>query len=299
MIETIPYPGETFALLTAVVWAFAVILFKKSGESVHPIALNIFKNILAFILFIPTILLSGGELIRTVPVNDYLLILTSGIIGIGIADTLFFKSLNLLGAGLVAIVSCTYSPAIIIFSYLFLGEILTWWQIAGVFMIILAVLTAISRKKQSDIKRRNLILGIIYGVLGSLLTGIGVVIVKRILEDSPLLWVTELRLLGGIMALLVILTFHSGRKKIIGSLRAGRNWIYTISGSFAGAYMAMAIWLAGMKYAQASTASALNQTSNIFIFIFAWLLLKEPVTLRRAIGIFLGISGALLVTFGA
>jgi len=166
-------------------------------------------------------------------------------------------------------------------------------------MIILAVLTAISRKKQSDIKRRNLILGIIYGVLGSLLTGIGVVIVKRILEDSPLLWVTELRLLGGIMALLVILTFHSGRKKIIGSLRAGRNWIYTISGSFAGAYMAMAIWLAGMKYAQASTASALNQTSNIFIFIFAWLLLKEPVTLRRAIGIFLGISGALLVTFGA
>jgi drug/metabolite transporter (DMT)-like permease len=298
MINMIPYPGETFALLTAIIWAIAVILFKKSGESVHPIALNIFKNLLAFILFIPTILLSGGDLIYNISVNDYLLILASGVLGIGIADTLFFKSLNLLGAGLIAIVNCTYSPAIIIFSFLFLGEILTWWQIAGAIMIALAVLTAISRKKQGDITRRNLTFGIIYGVLGSLLTGIGVVIVKRVLEYSPLLWVTELRLLGGIIALLLILIFHSGRKKIIASLSAGQNWGYTISGSFTGAYMAMAIWLAGMKYAQASTASALNQTSNVFIFIFAWLLLKEPVNLRRGIGILIAISGALLVTFG-
>jgi len=57
------------------------------------------------------------------------------------------------------------------------------------------------------------------------------------------------------------------------------------------------LWLAGMKYAQASTASALNQTSNIFIFIFAALLLKERITPLRLIAIIVGVAGAVMVTF--
>jgi len=60
----------------------------------------------------------------------------------------------------------------------------------------------------------------------------------------------------------------------------------------------MVLWLAGMKYTLASIASALNQTSNIFVFTFAALLLREPINLQRVIGILLGVSGALLVTFG-
>jgi drug/metabolite transporter (DMT)-like permease len=42
----------------------------------------------------------------------------------------------------------------------------------------------------------------------------------------------------------------------------------------------------------------LNQLSNIFIFILAALVLKEPVTLRRLIAIILAFGGALLVFFG-
>jgi drug/metabolite transporter (DMT)-like permease len=60
----------------------------------------------------------------------------------------------------------------------------------------------------------------------------------------------------------------------------------------------MFIWLAGMKYTQASIASALNQTSTIFIFIFAALFLKEPINLKRTIGIILAFIGSFLVLFG-
>jgi drug/metabolite transporter (DMT)-like permease len=71
-----------------------------------------------------------------------------------------------------------------------------------------------------------------------------------------------------------------------------------IIGSFLGSYLAMIVWLGGMKYTQVSTASALNQTTNIFIFIFAAIFLKEKITKQKTIGIVLAIVGAVMVTFG-
>jgi len=291
------YLGEIFALLTAITWAFAVILFKKSGEEVHPVGLNLFKNLLATLLFIPTVWLFGETLFYDAPATDYLLILISGALGIGISDTLFFKSLNTLGAGLIAIVDCLYSPFIILLSILWLGEVLTIGQAIGVMLIVSAVLTALKEKNSQPVERRRVVLGLFYGILALALMAVGIVMIKPVLDRSPLLWVTTYRLLGGVLVLLLVLVFHPSRRKILRSIKAPGRWVYTVSSSFIGAYLAMVLWLAGMKYTQASIASALNQMSNVFIFIFAALLLKEKLTVFRIIGIVLGFIGSLLVTF--
>jgi len=129
---------------------------------------------------------------------------------------------------------------------------------------------------------------------------VGIVAIKPLLERSPLLWATEVRVIGGVAALAVILLFHRRRRAIVSSVvsNSTRGWGYMLGGSFAGAYLAMVLWLAGMKYTQASVASALNQTANVFIFVFAALLLREPITRRRTLGIVLGVAGAALVSFG-
>jgi len=292
------YMGQSLALLTAVTWAFAVILFKKSGEAVHPIGLNLFKNTLAVALLIPTVWLFGETLFYPASTGDYLLILASGALGIGISDTLFFMSLNTLGAGLIAIVDCLYSPFIILLSFLWLGEVLNIWQVIGVILIVSAVLTATREKNNGPVDRRRVFWGLFYGVMAMAVMAVGIVMIKPVLDRSPLFWVTTVRLFGGVLVLLVILIFHPARKKIVGSIGSPKRWGYTLSGSFTGAYLAMVLWLAGMKFTQASIASALNQMSNVFIFIFAALLLKEKLTLFRVLGIILGFGGTLLVTFG-
>lgn len=298
MNNTIPYFGETFALLTAVTWAFAVILFKKSGETVHPVLLNLFKNLLAIVLFLPTMRIFHETLARQAPASDYLLLLLSGALGIGIGDAMFFKSLNQIGAGLWAIVGCLYSPFIIGMSVIWLGERLGLLQIFGAVMIISAVLSTIQKKKTGRIVHRDLLWGIFWGVLATAATTVGIVAIKPLLERSPLLWVTEVRLLGGVAVLLVITLFHPSRQKILFSTIPARGWGYTVAGSFFGAYLAMFFWLAGMKFTQASIAAALNQTSNVFVFIFAAIFLREPITRRRTIGIVLAVSGVFLMYFG-
>lgn len=297
-ILALPYLGETLSLTTAVVWALAVILFKKSGESVHPIGLNSFKNLLATFLFIPTIWIFGESLFYDAPRNDYILLILSGALGIGIADTLFFMCLNKLGAGLTAVIDCFYAPSMIVLSFIFLGESMSLIQIVGVVLIISAILTATSKKASGHLSRNDTLLGVLYGFLAMVIMAVGVIMIKPILNTQPFLWVTEWRLIGGVLVLIPIVLFHKRRKLIINSVLNPNSKRVLFGGAFIGAYLSMILWLGGMKYTQVSTAAALNQTNNIFIFLFAAIILKEKMNSMKVIGISLGVIGAVLVTFG-
>ena len=294
----IPYVGEGFSLLTAVVWAVAVIFFKKSGEKVHPLALNTFKNTLALVLVLPTMYLFGQSLFHQAPAREYLLLMFSGVIGIAIGDTLFFKSLNQIGAGLTAIVVCLYSPFIIGLSVIWLGERLTILQIVGALMVVLAVLSTTRKEAIGKFSRHDLLMGILWGVLATACMAVGIVMIKPVLNHSPLLWATEIRLIGAVPALALIFLFHPLRRKIATSITLPGTWHYTLGGSLTGAYLAMILWLTGMKYTQASISSALNQTSTLFVVVLAAIFLREPLTLRRTAAVILAVLGAILVSFG-
>ncbi len=293
-----PHFGEILALLCAVTWAGAVILFKKSGEAVHPIGLNLFKNTLAVVLFLPTMWILGGTLWRAAPLDEYGLLLISGALGIGLADTCYFKSLNIIGAGMISIVGCLYSPFIIALSMVFLGESLSWWQLVGAFIIVSAVLAATLERRAKYLDRRTLIKGFLWGIMAEAANACSIVMIKPLLDRSPLLWVTEVRLIGGAAILLLVLLVHPARRAIVCSVRSRQRWVFTLSGSLMGGYLAMVLWLGGMKYTMASVASALNQTASIFMFVFAAFFLKEPLTKYRLIGIALAVGGVMLMTFG-
>ncbi|NIM97636.1 MAG: EamA family transporter [candidate division Zixibacteria bacterium] len=298
MLVNSPHLGEILALSCAILWATAVILFRKSGETVAPSGLNLFKNTLALALFVLTSLVLRASLFPQASAGDYFLVLASGIIGLSISDTLFFRSLNLLGAELSAIVDCLYSPFIIGLSVLLISESMSALQVLGVFLIVSAVLAVSGIGDRKHISRHDLTLGILLGVLAMATMAVGIVMIKPLLNRSPLLWVVEVRLFAGCVGLSVYLLFHPRRGQIVGSLMSVRNWQYMLPGSFLGAYLSMIVWMGGMKYTQASIASALNQTSNVFVFILAALLLKEPVNLIRVIAIILAFSGAFIVSFG-
>lgn len=297
-LTELPYLGQVLALLAPISWSIAIILFRKSGEIVPPLALNQFKNTLATLLFLLTILLTGQELLRPAPRGDYLLLLISGAIGIGIADTFFFLCLNTIGAGLQAIVNTSYSPVIIGLSFLFLGERLTLPQLLGAILIVSAVLAvSYTRQRRAKTPSRR-VRGILYGLAGTLTQGISIVMVKPLLDQTPMLWVTFWRLIGGLLMVAVLLAFIPAQRRALVTLRNVRVWPVMIPGSIMGTYVALFFWMGGMKFTQASIAAALNQTSTLFTFVLAVLILKEPFTRRRVVGVALGMLGVLMVTLG-
>ena len=297
MLSNFPHPGEAMAFSSAIVWAFSVILWRISGKSVHPLGLNLFKNAFAGLLLILTMLALSQPLLPQLAASKFGLMLLSGVFGIAISDTLFFWSLNLLGATLAGIVDCFYSPFVIGFSLLFLGEKMNGWQIFGVLLIVSGIFSISSKKHERAIPQRDLVQGIVVGILAMFFMAVGIVLIKPILAESPLLWATFFRIVGGLVGLVPLFLFHPKGRTIIKSLAPSPTWRSMVPAAFLGSYLGLVLWMGGLKYALVSINAPLNQLNTIFVFILAAIFLNERITVWRVLAVVLAFAGAFLASF--
>ena len=304
-MNTIPYAGEICSLLSAIFWALAIIIFKKLGNQISPMVINPVKSTIGLLLFIITCLLINIPLIPNEKFSniDLVLLSISGIIGIGIADIIFLHSLNILGAGISAIVDTVYSPFVIFFAYIILGESLTTIQIGGGILIIFSVLYASIKIQNIPVDRNRFREGILYGIGSIAMMAIGIVMIKPILNtvsDQPglQLWIAGYRLISGVLVSGSVMFYFNRKHNIINVLKDKSLWPPLIIASILATYMGIAMWIMGMSMTTVSISSILNQTATIFIMIFAWMFLNEPLTKRRIISIIVAMLGAYLVFIG-
>jgi len=290
--------GKVFALASAFIWALAVILFKKSGEKVAPFSLNLFRVTVSVVLLSVTLAVMKEPVWGRAPWEDYAILFLSGIIAIAVSDTLFHKSLNIVGAGISAIVDCLYSPLVVVLAFLMIGERFSALQIIGMVFVLSGILVAAGHEPPSGVTPKRLVLGIVLGVAAMITLAVGIVIAKPVLNRSPVLWATAVRQIGCLLVMLPLALISPGRKEILSVFKPGATWKFSLSGAFLGSYLALIFWIAGMKYTLAGTAAILNQSSSVFIIILASVFLKEKFTIRKLTAMALAFTGIVMVTAG-
>ncbi|HEY3242503.1 MAG TPA: DMT family transporter [Phycisphaerae bacterium] len=297
---TVDSLGQICALLAALTWAVALLFFKRSGEQVPPMALNIFKNVIGLVLLAVTLALQrdGVQTLRSVPREDLYLLVISGFIGIALADTIFFYSLNLVGVGIVSIVDCLYSPSTIFFAWLLIGERLSPIQWIGAGLVLAGVLVSTRHEPPPNRTRAALVLGILLCGISVALMGLGIVLAKLVLQHFPLLWATTVRLLAGTAALALFITATPNRNTLWSIFRPSRAWTTAVPASILSTYVCLLLWVAGFKYTRASIAAVLNQTSTVFAIVLAAVVLKEKLTPRKIAALALAMSGVVMVFLG-
>jgi drug/metabolite transporter (DMT)-like permease len=287
--------GELLALLTALLYSAAVIFYKKSVVLASPFALNLFKNSVALVLLSLTALFLGQTELLAISRNDLLLMLASGVLGIGISDTLLLMTLQRLGASRTALVDCLYSPSVILFSFLTTGETLAPMAVLGGVLILGSVLVSSQRGFETPMPRRDFWIGCALGAAAMATVAYAIVMMKPILNSYPLTLVSAIRMAGGLAVLVLSLPFHPDRKSVYAILRPQPAWKWMFAGTFLGSYLSIISWLAGFKYSQAGIAALLNQTSTVFIVVFAWLFLKEPMTRLKLLAVGMAVAGAVII----
>lgn len=276
-------------------WAFAIILFRRIGDALPPFELNLFKNLLGFVLILPTLALFEGFQLSAFTPAELGIALLSGFIGIAVADTWYLRALNLMGASRTGIVAGLLSPFVIVLSFAFLGETLKGWQIVGFALVMAGVLLVTWRQNRKEVDAAHLGQGLFYGAGAVFLMAVGIVMVKEILETRPFIMTAQIRLAGGVAGMLIYLLLRRQTGAVVRKFKQPLPWNLILAASVLSTYVSMMLWLAGYKLIPASVASVLNESANAWIVLLAWLMLGESIGKKKVYGIMLTTTGVIIM----
>jgi drug/metabolite transporter (DMT)-like permease len=288
--------GAIFSLACALTWALAVILLKHTADKIHPYALNLFRVTFTLPLLVATLLVVGQPIWPQVSREDLVRLTISSVIGIAIADTLFHQSLKLVGAGIMAIIDTLYAPTVVLFGILFLKEQIGWNDYVGLALVSSAVLLAGTMRPPRNRTRVQVTEGILIGLAAIVLLSLGIAVAKPALNRLPVLWAAAYRQAVSAVLLVAWAVISPRRREFLSAWRPSATWKTMVPATLLGSYLALTLWIAGMKYTLASIAAILGQSSTLWILLFSAIFLRERLTARKALAAALAFGGVLLVT---
>jgi DME family drug/metabolite transporter len=162
--------GEFAALGAAISWAVAPILYRRALFKTKPMSANIVRcasnaAVLMFIL----LALGKAAALASLPLGVIIITVASGVVGLGIGDTLYMFGLRSVGVARAVPLTASYPLFSLVWATM-LGEPVTVTAVSGAFVILLGI-WLLSRNKENCIAgiKGNLALK---GIIVSLATAV-------------------------------------------------------------------------------------------------------------------------------
>ena len=321
--------GEVAAMAAAALWAIASIFYARMGQTISPLVLNFTKGCVAIVFLLTTLWL----LDRPFPsseLRNLLMLALSGVLGIGLGDTCFFRSLTLLGPRRTLLLESLAPPLSALLALLFLGEVLSRPSLLGIFFTVGGVTWAVSERlaksaalasaaeAQSD-PTAQLLPGIGYGLLAAFGQASGAVLSRSALAETPVdpLWSSFIRLGAGAIFLLPWLIIRWARFSPVPKRLTHKTPFWTAPfwkalprtvlpqkfsqllggvaiAAFLGTYLAIWLQQISLKYALTGVSQALTSTSQLFVLPLV-VILGERLSLRAVLGVAIALLGIALL----
>ena len=282
--------GIMAALGSAASWAFATVVFDRLGKVIPAAGMTFFKGLFSLVLMIILIFCTGG--FDHVGMHDFFFLALSGIVGISIGDTLFFCSLQDLGAKVQVLYFMLGQVVTMFLSFLLLGEILSIREYIGA-TILLCGIMIVTIGKQVD--HPNKMRGIIGGFASILCFSLSSIMVKVSIADVGVPTATFWRMFFSTVSIMFIgftskrfVTWYTPLRQTKTLLLFLLNVVVITYGGFLLSMMAI-------KHITVSLASVLSATEPVFVLMLAYFINQERVSKREMLGAIITISGLLII----
>ncbi|MCP4171566.1 MAG: DMT family transporter [Fuerstiella sp.] len=292
--------GETAALAAAAFWAAASLLYGKTNLSAW--GMNLGKNVLASLILLTQLYimssLSGSDVLQA-DLWAWSWLGLSGVVGIMMGDTCYFRSLQILGPRKALIVSTTAPVFAAVLGYVLLDESVTVTVAAGMFVTTGAVAWVVSDGRSVD-EAPGLFpgsprAGIAAGILGAICQAVGAVCSKIGMQECDPVEASLIRLSVSAVGALVIVAALGQLKSVttrLADLSVLRRFVpAVIVGTWLG------IWLSqvAFKHASVSVAVTLLATTPLFAIPLVRIFYGHRVSGIAVVGTILAIVGVYLV----
>jgi len=186
-------------------WTYACSIWRTQTNIYKPIDINFLKNVIAFIVFSPVILFFN----YSIHYKYFLILLFSGVIGIGLGDTFYLKSLNLIGTRKTLSIEALSPLIAAITGTLFINDHLNITAWMGIIIVTVALVQIIRKKSYLLDNNSKLVMNnnsldkYLYAFLSVLCAVIAALLSRFVLLESDLtpIQTTEIRLFGSIIFL--------------------------------------------------------------------------------------------------
>jgi drug/metabolite transporter (DMT)-like permease len=296
--------GEVGALLAAVCWAVSSTIFTAQARRIGPLSVNAVRSFFAalFVLLLVPFFGSIGEL-REMSVSTLVALVGSGILAMGLGDSLFFASLPLMGASRAIPISNGLYPLLaLLLATIWLGEEATWLVLLGTALIIVGV-TLLVGERTPAVGEGATGAGVVGAAMaggqwrkGLLLLAVACVVwafsttwLKAGGGDADVLAAGTIRIVINGLILLPLAYRWEGKKDLLSN--GVRDTVALAAAGVIGIGIGSLLYIFAVQEAGAGKTAVLTSTLPLFALPLAVLFLHERITAKVVGGTALCILG--------
>ena len=288
------YPGEIAGLATAICWTATAMSFQVASRRIGSVSVNIIRLVFAFVFYVAyTKIFMNQWLPFDAPLNAWIYLSISGIIGFVLGDFFLFKSYEFISSKVSMLIMTLAPPVAAVLGWLMMDEKFTWMNSLGMFLVIFGVsLVILKRDVENGIKKsRYPLKGILFAFLGALGQGIGAVFSKKGMGDYDPFASSQIRVITGIIGFAILITIMKRWKNVGQGIVDKKASKALLIGSFFGPFLGVSLGMVAFKFTTVGIASTLMATVPVFILLPSHLILKEKLTVNEVIGAFIAVAG--------
>lgn len=297
-----PYLGELSAILAALCWTINSLSVERYGKGYSPWALNALTKVAGLVAVSLLALLLSGRIFPGATGWQWAMLLFSGILGFSLGDGFYYAALQSLGARLTLLIYSVNPVLAAILSWIFLGETLKPPRVLGILLSVAGIMWVIyadmgqTKGKGSAEKSRSVSFkGLVFAALSTLGQAAGALLSKAGMASLDPIPAAQIRLVGGVLGLGVLLTALGKWGSLPAPLREKDGRKVLGSNVLFGTLLGMVLSMLAIKTSPVAIASILMSLMPVMILPISAVFLKVKVRPREIWGALVTLLGVALL----
>ncbi|KAL4453597.1 hypothetical protein ABPG74_009493 [Tetrahymena malaccensis] len=306
----------------AATWALANYIFSHNLVSCSPMLFNFLTGVAAILIF-AIVLPFQEQSFPPTPFYFWIMLQLSGVVGIGLGDSLFFGAIKNIGPRKTLLMETLASPFTGLISFIYFGDSIGWLAWVGIFIVVVGIIIVVNeqqKRRDSEISielvdyesnqqivqesakdpnqaNNQQMKGYLYAVGAMFCQALGMVLSRDALSSGSFNPIASsfIRQVAGQFSVLILLV--TSREKIYIPQQTKKQNIMLLIGILLGQVICLWFQQLSLQHTRAEIAQTLMSTSPLFALALSKYQ-GEVISQRAVVGSLTAFVGVCLVVNG-
>ena len=293
--------GELAALGAAIAWAVSAVLYKGGLSKTEPLQANIMRLGCTSLVLVVFVIAIGKSLVFLgLPANALVLSALSGLIGLGVGDTLYMMSLKQIGVSTAVPLTCTYPLFSLLLALIIQPKTVSSEAVVGAVAIVFGIWLLTKGEATDEAEKREFrVKGAIYALGTAVLWAVSIAMINAAVtlpETSTLdgaLVLNTLRVLSAAISLVTIVPLIRKKSSFIKIQR--RSVALLTVGGVVALGLGWFLLACSFLYIPEARAVPISSTTPLFAVFSGVIFLRERISIRNVVGVTIIVIGIFIL----